>query len=552
MAIYHLSVKIIGRSSGRSAVAAAAYRSGECITNDWDGVTHDFRKKNWIEFTEILLPDHAPENFKDRKTLWNAVEAAEKSKSAQLAREFELALPKELPHERQVVLIEKFVKEELVSKGMCVDIAIHNPPKTNDRHQPIDAYGKITHDIEKMQFLNPHAHVMCTMRPLGPDGKWEAKSQAEYLCRRGQEEQAMISQEYAAKKQLGWKKQYQYQTEDKKKVWLSAEEGCELGLKRLSKQPKTTRYGRKNPTIEFWNSEERVPAWRKAWEKAVNESLEKIGSEERVDARSYEAQKLERLPTIHLGVAAVNLEKRANREEKEGIPVQFIKRSDIGNLNRKIHRYNRMLESVGKEIQVLMIFAEDIKKQIYLAFLTLKNHMTINEGRQKEIQKHKIETDQERIGLSGRIEYYETESTRIQKKVEELRQKKQVITEQLRHINYVLHYRKISELKRKLKIIEQNESVLKDYLNRVQKNSEFETSAILNAAKKQVSELELNLEEILKTQKNLNMEQRNLIEEYQNSYDMLPDELKKIIQIGLNGKKSKEESRITEKHHGCR
>lgn len=552
MAIYHLSVKIIGRSSGRSAVAAAAYRSGECITNDWDGVTHDFRKKNWIEFTEILLPDHAPENFKDRKTLWNAVEAAEKSKSAQLAREFELALPKELPHERQVDLIEKFVKEELVSKGMCVDIAIHNPPKTNDRHQPIDAYGKITHDIEKMQFLNPHAHVMCTMRPLGPDGKWEAKSQAEYLCRRGQEEQAMISQEYAAKKQLGWKKQYQYQTEDKKKVWLSAEEGCELGLKRLSKQPKTTRYGRKNPTIEFWNSEERVPAWRKAWEKAVNESLEKIGSEERVDARSYEAQKLERLPTIHLGVAAVNLEKRANREEKEGIPVQFIKRSDIGNLNRKIHRYNRMLESVGKEIQVLMIFAEDIKKQIYLAFLTLKNHMTINEGRQKEIQKHKIETDQERIGLSGRIEYYETESTRIQKKVEELRQKKQVITEQLRHINYVLHYRKISELKRKLKIIEQNESVLKDYLNRVQKNSEFETSAILNAAKKQVSELELNLEEILKTQKNLNMEQRNLIEEYQNSYDMLPDELKKIIQIGLNGKKSKEESRITEKHHGCR
>lgn len=539
MAIYHLSVKIIGRSSGRSAVAAAAYRSGECITNDWDGVTHDFRKKNWIEFTEILLPDHAPENFKDRKTLWNAVEAAEKSKSAQLAREFELALPKELPHERQVDLIEKFVKEELVSKGMCVDIAIHNPPKTNDRHQSIDAYGKVTHDIEKMQFLNPHAHVMCTMRPLGPDGKWEAKSQAEYLCRRGQEEQAMISQEYATKKQLGWKKQYQYQTEDKKKVWLSAEEGGELGLKRLSKQPKTTRYGRKNPTIEFWNSEERVPAWRKAWEKAVNESLEKIGSEERVDARSYEAQKLERLPTIHLGVAAVNLEKRANREEKEGIPVQFIKRSDIGNLNRKIHRYNRMLESVGKEIQVLMIFAEDIKKQIYLAFLTLKNHMTINEGRQKEIQKHKIETDQERIGLSGRIEYYETESTRIQKKVEELRQKKQVITEQLRHINYVLHYRKISELKRKLKIIEQNESVLKDYLNRVQKNSGFETSAILNAAKKQVSELELNLEEILKTQKNLNMEQRNLIEEYQNSYDMLPDELKKIIQIGLNGKKIK-------------
>lgn len=77
-------MKIIGRSSGRSAVAAAAYRSGECITNGWDGVMHDFRKKKWVEFTEIILPDHAPQNFKDRKTLWNAVEAAEKSKSAQL------------------------------------------------------------------------------------------------------------------------------------------------------------------------------------------------------------------------------------------------------------------------------------------------------------------------------------------------------------------------------------------------------------------------------------------------------------------------------------
>ena len=71
IAIYHLSVKIVGRSSGRSAVAAAAYRSGECIMNEWDGVTHDFRKKNWIVFREILLPDHAPKEYRNRKILWN-------------------------------------------------------------------------------------------------------------------------------------------------------------------------------------------------------------------------------------------------------------------------------------------------------------------------------------------------------------------------------------------------------------------------------------------------------------------------------------------------
>ena len=96
MAIYHLSVKIIGRNSGRSAVAAAAYRSGDTLTNHWDGLTHDYSRKGWIEHTEILLPEHAPGEFKNRSALWNAVEAAEKSGSAQLAREIEAALPIEL------------------------------------------------------------------------------------------------------------------------------------------------------------------------------------------------------------------------------------------------------------------------------------------------------------------------------------------------------------------------------------------------------------------------------------------------------------------------
>ncbi len=150
------------------------------------------------------------------------------------------------------------------------------------------------------------------------------------------------------KKNRDGKKQYQYQTEHKKKIWLTAEEGSELGLKRLSKQPKTTPYGRKNPTIEFWNSEERVPEWRKAWEQAVNESLEKIDSEERVDSRSYEDQNKELLPTVHLGVAAVNLEKRADRLEQEGVPLQLIKRSDAGNMNREVQGYNRVLANVKK------------------------------------------------------------------------------------------------------------------------------------------------------------------------------------------------------------
>ena len=104
MAIYHCAVKIIGRSAGRSSVAAAAYRSAECLTNEYDGIEHDFTKKGWVEFTEIILPENAPVEYKDRSTLWNAVEAVEKSQDAQLAREFEVALPAELTREQQIEL----------------------------------------------------------------------------------------------------------------------------------------------------------------------------------------------------------------------------------------------------------------------------------------------------------------------------------------------------------------------------------------------------------------------------------------------------------------
>lgn len=131
MAIYHLSVKIIGRSAGRSSVAAACYRSGDTITNQYDGITHDYSRKHWIEHTEILLPTNAPESYKDRSTLWNAVELAEKSSNAQLAREVEIALPRELTLQQQIALIRAYIEQNFTSKGMCADFAIHVPPLTD-------------------------------------------------------------------------------------------------------------------------------------------------------------------------------------------------------------------------------------------------------------------------------------------------------------------------------------------------------------------------------------------------------------------------------------
>jgi len=135
MAIYHCSIKIISRGKGKSAVAAAAYRSGETLTNEYDGITHDYTRKGGIAYTEILLPDNAPREYADRNVLWNAVEKAEKAKNAQLAREIEIALPHELTREQGISLVREYVKKQFVNAGMCADFAIHdkqdgNPPRS--------------------------------------------------------------------------------------------------------------------------------------------------------------------------------------------------------------------------------------------------------------------------------------------------------------------------------------------------------------------------------------------------------------------------------------
>ena len=158
MAIYHCSIKIISRGKGKSAVAAAAYRAGEKITNEFDGETHDYTRKGGVVHTEILLPAHAPAAFSDRAVLWNAVEETEKAKNSQLAREIELALPVELTREQNISLVREYVKRHFVDVGMCADVCVH------------DTGGG-----------NPHAHVMLTMRPIGQDGAWGAKQKKEYV-----------------------------------------------------------------------------------------------------------------------------------------------------------------------------------------------------------------------------------------------------------------------------------------------------------------------------------------------------------------------------------
>jgi ATP-dependent exoDNAse (exonuclease V) alpha subunit len=151
MAIYHLSVKAVSRSAGRSATAAAAYRAGCEITDQRTGEVHDYTRKGGVESADIVLPDGAPEWATDRAALWNAAEAAERRKDACVAREFEVALPDELsPAERRRLAVD-FAKEMANREGCAVDVAIHAPGKEGDSR-------------------NHHAHILRTTRKVGLDG----------------------------------------------------------------------------------------------------------------------------------------------------------------------------------------------------------------------------------------------------------------------------------------------------------------------------------------------------------------------------------------------
>ena len=157
IAIYHCNISIVSRGKGKSAVAAAAYRSGEKLTNEWDGMTHDYTRKGGVVHNEIMLPPHAPPSFSDRSTLWNSVELYEKAGNAQLAREIDAALPIELSREEQIRLVREYCSSQFVSRGMCVDYAIHDTDSGN-----------------------PHCHIMLTMRPILEDGSWGDKQKKIY------------------------------------------------------------------------------------------------------------------------------------------------------------------------------------------------------------------------------------------------------------------------------------------------------------------------------------------------------------------------------------
>ena len=268
IAIYHCNIGIVSRGKGKSAVAAAAYRSGEKITNEWDGMTHDYTRKRGVVHTEILLPPHAPPSFSDRSTLWNSVELYEKAGNAQLAREIDAALPIELSREEQIRLVREYCSSQFVSRGMCVDFAIHDTDSGN-----------------------PHCHIMLTMRPLDERGAWAAKSKKEYDL-----------------------------DENGERIRLPS-----------------GRYKTHKVDLTGWNDKGNALLWRKAWADISNAYLERAGHPERIDYRSNAERGIDELPTVHMGVAACQMEKKGIATEK-------------GELNRNIRKANRLIREIRAQI----------------------------------------------------------------------------------------------------------------------------------------------------------------------------------------------------------
>ena len=151
MAIYHLHVKVIGRKSGSSAVASAAYRSGSRLRDERLDRSHDFSAKRGVVHSEVMLPENAPAAWRDRERLWNDVEAFEVRKDAQLAREVEFALPREMTQAQGIELARDFVQAEFVDRGMIADLNVH-------------------WDMAEDGMPKPHAHVMLTMRAVDENG----------------------------------------------------------------------------------------------------------------------------------------------------------------------------------------------------------------------------------------------------------------------------------------------------------------------------------------------------------------------------------------------
>lgn len=287
MALFHFTVDQMKRSEGQSAIASAAYRSGERLYSEYYGEYSDYTRKGGVICSDILLPSHAPPEFADRQTLWNAVEQVERGKKAQLAYSFEIALQNEFTIEENIALARQFLLDNFVSRGMTVDVAFHEK-ETEDGGLP-----------------NPHFHFLCPMRPMNPDGTWGFKQH---------------------------------------RVYRLDEDG-----NRIRDQNGKFLFDAV-PTTD-WGSPETLEHWREAWAAMVNAKFEEKGLTCRIDHRSYERQGLDLLPTVHEGVAVRQMEAKGIPTDKGDLNRWIKKANNIlRDIRKKIAGLTDWIKAIKEEL----------------------------------------------------------------------------------------------------------------------------------------------------------------------------------------------------------
>ena len=287
IALYHFHVTQIKRSAGQSAIASAAYRSGEKLHSEYYGEDSDYTRKGGVICSEILLPPHAPPSFSDRETLWNEVEKAERGQKAQLAYSFDIALQNEFSMQENIELARQFLLEQFVSRGMMVDFAVHSPDKGD---------GGIS---------NPHFHVMCPIRPLDEHGRWGNKQRREYLL-------------------------------DEHGNRIRDEAGNYV----FNAVPTTD-----------WGSPDTLEHWRQAWADLCNQKFAEKELDCRIDHRSYERQGIDQLPTVHEGVTVRAMEAKGIRTNKGDLNRWIKVTNDlIRNLKKKISALLDWLKEAHEEL----------------------------------------------------------------------------------------------------------------------------------------------------------------------------------------------------------
>ena len=312
MAIYRCEIKIGKRSEGFSAVASASYNASEKHYSEYEQQTFNYTQKKGVVHSEILLPDNAPNEYKDRGTLWNSAEQIEKQGNAQLYREFEIALPNECTREQQIEMTRRF-SQTLQKEGMCVDFAIHENLKGDKRK-----HGKIVeHD-------NIHAHVMCTMRAIDENGQWLPKAKKVWIQDNESPCKGKRVPVLDNKKVKEWEKKngkpFNYKNSTPEEI---------KGLQRKEKNGKRIWKSEKVNTTD-WDNPANATKWRKTWANIINEYLpehEKVSEktiEAQIEEMEQELQNINKMLSKQQNVAQAPLVKNQPEPQAQLVQAQLV------------------------------------------------------------------------------------------------------------------------------------------------------------------------------------------------------------------------------------